>query len=274
MATRRWFVSLAGAAGLVGSLLLSAPSSAAVDARTSDADRSLTPAGPLQWPAREQAVEDDKQRRQDRPPGPGDEKDGCLGLVPTPYPYANTEFVCNDWRFGPVDLPRSGVLGSILSGYDRFGTLTPVEFLNKWWDPTMDVGQGNWKYPPDDGFDHDTAGKVIANEVTLHPGQLLDRFGNEFGSFLSPAGAKYKERALPPSNLNTEDPRYPYNYHLYRVKKDTLVCAGPIAPAFEQPGQGVQYVTSFSRKRTYCTHVPTDKTVHALVQDGNLERAN
>lgn len=35
--------------------------------------------------------------------------------------------------------------------------------------------------------------------------------------------------------------RIPYNYHLYRVKEDVDVLAGPIAPFFEQPGQGVQY---------------------------------
>ena len=152
----------------------------------------------------------------------------CLGLLPSPYPYTvYAPFVCNDWRFGPARLPRTGILGDILEGYDRFGALTPVEFLNNWWNPSLDSGQGDWKYPPDDGFDHDTSGNVIAAEMTLQPGQLLDRFGNEFGKFLAPAGAKYGERSIPPSNLNTEDPRYPYNYHLYRVKKTPPCAPGP-----------------------------------------------
>jgi len=183
-------------------------------------------------------------------------------------------FVCGDWRFGPVRLPKKGILGSILSGYNRFGHVTPREFLNRWWNPAKDVGRGDWNYPVDDGFAHDTGGKVIAAPVTLHPGQLMDRFGNEFGSFLSPAGAKYGERGIPPSNLNTEDPRYPFGYHLYRVKKDTLVCAGPAAPAFEQPGQGVQYVTGIAAGSPYCPTVQPGTNVNSLVRSGNLERAN
>ncbi|MER7468915.1 TNT domain-containing protein [Streptomyces sp. NPDC097981] len=74
----------------------------------------------------------------------------------------------------------------------------------------------------------------------------MERFGVEAGRFLSPVGTKYSYRALPPSDLNTNDPRYPYEYHLYRVAKDVTVCAGPEAPAFELPGGGIQYVTSSS----------------------------
>ncbi|GAB7108009.1 TNT domain-containing protein [Streptomyces phaeofaciens] len=273
---------MAATAGLAGSLLLSAPASAAVDMRTSPADRSLTPAVAAPPPASDRAADGGKQGQQNRRPGADGEKTRCLGLVPSPYPYAHTEFVCNDWRFGPARLPRTGVLGGILSGYNRFGPLTPVEFLNKWWNPTGDFGQGDWKYSlvPDNGFAHDNSGNVLAAEVTLHPGQLLDRFGNEFGKFLSPAGAKYGERSIPPSGLNTEDARYPYNYHLYRVKKDTVVCAGPTAPAFEQPGQGVQYVTSVAYKTPYCPNVQPPAldvpgaTVNTLVRSGNLERVN
>lgn len=38
--------------------------------------------------------------------------------------------------------------------------------------------------------------------------------------------------------------RFPYNYHVYRVTRPLLVRAGPIAPWFGQPGQGVQYETA------------------------------
>ena len=37
--------------------------------------------------------------------------------------------------------------------------------------------------------------------------------------------------------------RFPYNYHVYSVIKPLKVLAGPIAPWFGQPGQGVQYQT-------------------------------
>ncbi|MEU5806603.1 TNT domain-containing protein [Streptomyces sp. NPDC047718] len=204
------------------------------------------------------------------------EKTRCLGLVPSPYPYAHTEFKCNDWRFGPAKLPTTGVLGAILTGYQRFGGLTPVEFLNTWWDPTADSGLGAYKYPNSDGFARDPSGQIIATETTLEPGLLLDRFGAEFGSFLAPAGTKYGERSIPPSNLNTQDPRWPFDYHLYRVKKPILVCAGPTLPWFEQPGLGVQYVTSVrpAQGDSYCPNVQTGTRVSNLVADGSLERAN
>lgn len=38
--------------------------------------------------------------------------------------------------------------------------------------------------------------------------------------------------------------RYPYNYHVYRLLQPLVVIAGPIAPWFEQTGQGVQYWTN------------------------------
>ncbi|MFD0267261.1 TNT domain-containing protein [Streptomyces sp. NPDC127106] len=204
------------------------------------------------------------------------QKARCLGLVPSPYPYAHTEFKCNDWRFGPAKLPTTGVLGAILSGYQRFGELTPVEFLHKWWNPTADSGLGAYRYPNSDGFARDANGQIIATEVTLQPGQLLDRFGAEFGSFLAPAGTKYGARSIPPSNLNTQDPRWPFDYHLYRVKQPILVCAGPTLPWFEQPGEGVQYVTTVTPAQgdSYCPNVQTGTRVSTLVANGYLERAN
>jgi hypothetical protein len=265
--SHRWFASLAATAGLAGSALLgssAAPASAQTPAAAAAAVSRVLPS---QGAA---THTDGKGGPQDSGSLPAPKS--CLGLVPSPYPYANTTFVCNDWRFGPRSLPHTGVIGSILSGYHRFGQLTPVEFLNKWWNPSppTDPNRGDWRYPPDDGFGHNASGGVIAGLVTLHPGQLVDRFGNEFGRFLAPAGAKFAGRALPPSSLNTEDPRYPFNYHLYRVKKDTNVCSGPQAPAFEQPGQGVQYVTN----STFCPRLPTNVNVASLVNSGNLERAN
>lgn len=63
------------------------------------------------------------------------------------------------------------------------------------------------------------------------------------GAFISAADAPYSQRALPPSNLNTnaQSPDYPYNYHVYRVVKPLTVVGGPIAPWFGQPGLGAQF---------------------------------
>ncbi|MGW5047166.1 TNT domain-containing protein [Streptomyces griseoluteus] len=189
-----------------------------------------------------------------------------------PYPISpayRPYYFCGDWRLGPRRLPTRGPVGTILRGYDRLGGLTAVEFLDRWWNPNADSGQGDWRYPPDDGFAHNAQGGVIATPLVLHANQklMLDRFGAEAGRFLAPAGTKYGRRALPPSSLNTIDPRYPYDYHLYRLAKDVTVCAGPQAPAFEQPGTGTQYVTSSS----FCPSIPRTN-VADLVNNGTLVR--
>ena len=47
---------------------------------------------------------------------------------------------------------------------------------------------------------------------------------------LSILGTAYIERALPLSNLDTYDKKYPYNYYLYEVLKEYYVLLDPIAP--------------------------------------------
>jgi hypothetical protein len=130
-------------------------------------------------------------------------------------------------------------LKDIVHPYSRFGNLCPSEFLTKW------TVNGSYIYPPKNGFQLDTAGNPIQGNTTLTIGTLLDRFGSEYGSFLSPANAPYSQRSIPPSNLdsNPSTPDYPYNYHVYNVTKALVVLAGPIAPWFEQPGEGVQFFT-------------------------------
>ncbi|MGW1411784.1 TNT domain-containing protein [Streptomyces sp. NPDC002403] len=192
----------------------------------------------------------------------------CQGLVPDPIPYAlRPYYFCEDWRLGPKRLPTRGLVANTLDRYQRLGRLTATQFLNRWWDPAADTGQGDWRYPDADGYAKNPQGQPIAAELVLHAGQKVDRFGNEAGRYLAPAGTKYGKRSIPPSSLNTADPRHPYNYYLYRVTRDVRVCAGPIAPAFEQPGLGVQYVTSSS----YCPNIPRTSVLD-LVRNGTLVR--
>lgn len=139
-------------------------------------------------------------------------------------------YLCGDSRLGPTrlpalydDLPVAPVLATALFGYDRFGGLCPGAFLEKWLNPA----EGWWQYPPQDGFvvadpAEETGnrekgkrapavvepGKPIDGNVTLAVNTLVDRFGSEYGNFVSPAGAPYGQRALPPSNLATQDPAY------------------------------------------------------------------
>lgn len=160
-----------------------------------------------------------------------------VGAHNTPPPPLQRYFQ-NDWRLGPVPLPRSGPIGRMLQGYQRLDHMSPAQFLACYWD---DATSG-WWYPSPDGWVL-VNGHPLHVTVTLQPGQKVDLFGSGFGHFLAPAGTPYAERALPPSNLNTLDPAYPFGYHLYEVTQPIVVEAGPARPWFGQPGLGLQYLT-------------------------------
>ncbi|PYI36407.1 hypothetical protein BP00DRAFT_411505 [Aspergillus indologenus CBS 114.80] len=114
-----------------------------------------------------------------------------------PDPCAGIMFQDNN------SLPSFFPLSTELRTYARFGDLCPFEFLLKW---TTDIRpNGTYIYPSEDGFVTDIEGIAIWGNVTLRVGQKVDRFGSESGTFLAVLGALYIERALPPTNLNTED---------------------------------------------------------------------
>ncbi|KAH7159627.1 hypothetical protein B0J13DRAFT_539287 [Dactylonectria estremocensis] len=151
------------------------------------------------------------------------------------------QYICRDSRLGPRVLPKKLPLGTFVSNYDRFGDAeTPGEFLAKWTDAT-----GAWVYPPQNGFQLNACGDAINGTMVLEVGTLVDRFGSEYGQYVSAAAAPYSQRALPPSNLDTNPnaPDFPYNYHVYKVLKPLTVVGGPIAPWFGQPGLGAQFYT-------------------------------
>lgn len=139
-----------------------------------------------------------------------------------------------------MKLPRRFPLSTETATYARFGDLCPYEFLAKWTYPS----NGSYHYPPLNGFVLETDGQPLLGIVTLPIGRKIDRFGGEGGNFFGPLGAPYIERALPPMNLDTFDGDFPYNYHVYEVTMNLTVTLGPVAPWFEQPGMGTQFVTS------------------------------
>ncbi|KAF4485564.1 filamentous hemagglutinin adhesin [Fusarium agapanthi] len=149
-------------------------------------------------------------------------------------------YICRDARLGPTKLPKKLPLSATVESYNRFGGLTPIQFLQTWTDE-----KGNYKYPPQNGFQLDANGNAINGSMVLQVGTLVDRFGSEYGSYVSAASAPYSQRALPPSNLatNPDSKDFPYNYHVYRVIKPLTVVGGPIAPWFGQPGLGAQFFT-------------------------------
>lgn len=126
-------------------------------------------------------------------------------------------------------IPASGPESRLFRhDYDRYGGMDPDDYLVKHWD--ADARPPTWRYPPHHGFD----GPALPN--TMKPGTVIDRFGSGRGEFASPAGTPFEQRALPPSSVGQE-------YHRYVVRKPLPkgVKEGFVAPAFEQPGGGVQF---------------------------------
>ena len=73
------------------------------------------------------------------------------------------------------------------------------------------------------------------DEVTLNPGERFDRYGSDYGSFASPEGTPYSQRALAPgTDLKP--------YSVFEVIKPIKVKLGEIAPWFDEIGGGIQYV--------------------------------
>ncbi len=145
-----------------------------------------------------------------------------------------------DPRLGPARLPVTGEVAAELSGYRRTGGLSVGRFLSNYWDQSANAGQGGWIYPPDDGYVINPKGHPEETHIPLFPGQDIDRFGSEYGTFLSPEGIPYGARSIPPQSLDSI-PAASCDYHRYRVIKRFAVDAGPIAPWFGQPGHGWQY---------------------------------
>jgi len=168
------------------------------------------------------------------------------------------KYLCGDSRLGPLILPLGIPLGSIVANYDRLGGLCPSAFIQTWWNATSQ----SWIYPSQNGFQLDVQNAPIMGQQALEVGQFIDRFGSEYGAFIAPADAPYSQRSLPPSNLDTSpsSPKYPYNYHVYKVIKPFVVASGPIAGWFGQPGQGTQYQTTVN--------------VLGLISAGSIERVD
>lgn len=155
--------------------------------------------------------------------------------LPQARTACSASYLDGDYRLGPTTTPDAGPVGLQLFGYSRLADLTPEQFIARYWDSSA----SSWKYPPENGFlviaDH-----PVEYSLTLKPGSPLDRYGSIYGGYLAPAGMPYWARSLPPSNLD-DATGFTCNYHTYKVLRAFKVEAGPAAPAFGQPGLGLQY---------------------------------
>lgn len=105
-------------------------------------------------------------------------------------------------------------------------------------------GDGKLRWPPNDG----AAGAITP--VVLAPGMILDRYGCEGGTFLSPRGAAFSARALPYVCATAP-------YFTYRVARPLLAWTAKAAPWFDQKGGATQF--------------QTDASVAQLLADGVIE---
>ena len=177
----------------------------------------------------------------------------------------STAFLDGDSRLGPATTPDSGIVALELIGYDRLDGLSPQQFLARYYNSAT----SSWDYPPDNGY-LIVNGRPVEFQTTLGPGQSVDRFGSPGGSFLAPFGIPYAARSLPPSNLDDQQQGLTCNYYTYKVLKPFAVEAGPIAPAFGQPGLGLQY----QLVSTLLPGDPVSATVNWLVSNGYLAATN
>ncbi len=173
-----------------------------------------------------------------------------------------------DPRLGPRDLPNAGSVGAELRSYDRFAGLTPEQFLAAYWEDSANGGQGGWRFPPANGFFIGPNGQPVHKVMVLGVGSRVDRYGSEFGAFLAPTGLPYSRRALPPQSLDNAANPSGCNYSAYRVVRAFSVDGGPIAPAFGQPGRGVQYLLLGA----LVAGAPERLNVRWLIDNGFLQR--
>jgi hypothetical protein len=103
------------------------------------------------------------------------------------------------------------------------------DLVPKWIQWADNKAQISW--PPNDGC----ATAPVAQSLT--PGQMIDRFGSEGGTFFSPRGESYRSRAVPYVCRQMD-------YRVYRVMKPIAVKSCKAAPWFGEPGGAIQVQTA------------------------------
>ncbi len=181
-----------------------------------------------------------------------------------PRTTCSTAAFANNKLLGPKRLPNAGPVARLLRGWQRLAGFSPRGYLKLFYDKVAK----SWRYPPQGGYQLTPLGVPVVAPVSLIEGQLIDRFGSEGGTYLSPQGTPYAARGIPPESLNPFPGGEPCNYYRYRVLKPFSVNSGPIAPALGQPGFGLQYVLS----NTLFAGVTERVDVSYLLTNGYVER--
>ena len=115
-----------------------------------------------------------------------------------------------------------GAPTALLRGWDPLGGMHPPEFQNLFGTPDTRI------YPGNDGF----PASYTPQPAHLPEGSIIDRFGSEYGRYLSPDGALFVDRALPPETAGAA-------YTRYLVTGEPLpsgwqIAEGPVEPFYGQ----------------------------------------
>ena len=112
---------------------------------------------------------------------------------------------------------------SLAWAYTLGGTSGAIGFLKN------NIKYNRGYFPVNDGF-------ATISQVTLQPGQYLQRIGGEGGFYASPYYTDPFSLSLPYDKLNQMN-----NISIYEVMNPITVNAGPAVPYFGQYGGGMQY---------------------------------
>ena len=107
------------------------------------------------------------------------------------------------------------------------------------------------------------AGAPVA--YPLDPGRVVDAFGQESGTVLSPDGTPFAQRGLPKSVRVTVDRKVPKNYYRYRVVRSFRVNASTASP-----GGGVLFTVGSG----LFSDPPALPTIRWLLRNGYLGRVS
>ncbi|PKR58039.1 hypothetical protein COO92_13440 [Thalassospira lohafexi] len=136
------------------------------------------------------------------------------------------------------------------------GTLNPGETDIEagglsYYDQFKKADGSGWDWPDNFGFASTPA------EAILPIGTRIDRYGSPKGAFMSPEGTPFEQRAMAPGSKSE-------TLYVYELKKELPIIQGEVAPAFDQPGGGVQILPNLGEK----------VNVQWLIDNGYLKRVN
>lgn len=103
-------------------------------------------------------------------------------------------------------------------------------------------------------------------DTKLRPGEQIDRYGGNNGTFFGDEGTSIPERAIAPNSDFSK-------YNKYVVAREMPVRKGKIAPWFDQPGGGIQYQIDPGFVETIRAKLKLGETfIDGLVRMGYLKR--